>query len=202
LEQGNLDSIIVRLGEDARELGLDSVYVFQPGEQIIIPMPDSIAPTRIEADIECATPFCPVPHKRVTLEVRYNASVFLQNQGVLVVTNSQYNGGYPFVSYQWYRDGKLIPGATQPYWAPTTKDLGHAFSVMLTQEGADTELSSCDVIYRGVQGIDQLQAGGPLCIYTMLGVYIGQAADWEMVSRLPRGIYIINDGRNVYKITK
>lgn len=202
LEQGNLDSIIVRMGSTGQELGLDSVYIFQPGEQIILPLPNELSPLRMEADVEYATPFCPVPHKHVTLEVRYNTSVFIQNEGVLVVTNSQYNGGYTFVSYQWYRDGELIPGAIQPYWAPTAGDLGHAFSVVMQREGMDTELSSCEIIYNGAQGLDQLQSEGPLRVYTILGMYIGQVADWQMISRLQKGIYIISDGQHVYKITK
>jgi len=200
--QGNLDSIILRTGQAAQAMGLDSVYVFQPGEQIVLPLPEEMTPARIEADIEYATPFCPVPPKHVTLEVRYNTSVFLQNDGVLVVTNSQYNGGYTFLTYQWYRDGVLIPGATQPYYAPSSGDLGHVFTVVMTQEGMDAELSSCEIVYSGAQGWEQLHYDAPLRIYTMLGVYIGQAAGWEKVSQLPRGIYIISDGQFVYKITK
>jgi len=41
--------------------------VFQPGEQIVLPLPEEMTPARIEADIEYATPFCPVPPKHVTL---------------------------------------------------------------------------------------------------------------------------------------
>lgn len=200
--QGNLDSIILRLGTDAQRLGLDSIYVFHPGEQIVLPLPGDITPSRIEADMEYVTPFCPVPHKHITLEVRYNTSVFLQNDGVLVVTNSLYNGGYTFASYQWYRDGKLIPGATQPYWAPTADDLGHTFSVVMTREGQNIELSSCGVIYSGAQGLDQVQSTGPLRIYTVLGTYIGQASDWGKIINLPEGIYIISDGQNAFKYKK
>lgn len=201
--QGNLDSIVVRFDEAAQELGLDSVYTFMPGDEMSIPLPARFDPARVEADVEYVTPYCPVPHKHLTLEVRYNTAIFLQNEGVIVVMNSDYNGGYTFASYQWYRDGQPISGAVMPYLAPTGDDLGHVYTVMLTRDDYDTELTSCEIVYNGAQAItDVVNDNKPLRVYTVLGVYLTQVNDWNAIAQLPKGIYLISNGQYVYKITK
>jgi len=59
------------------------------------------------------------------------------NHDVLVVSNNHtcgtpyYNGGYIFTSYQWYKNGVLIPGATQQYYQDPNGVNG-IYSVRLT----------------------------------------------------------------------
>ena len=202
-QQGNLDSMIVRLNKDAMAYGFDSTYVFKPNDEFIIDIPSTAEPTRILADVELVTPFCPVPHKVVVMEIRYNTSVIHQNNGILALTNERYNGGYNFITYQWLRDGQPISGATSSYLAMTDNDLGHTYSVIITREGWDQQLATCDIVYTGLSALENITIGnGPIDIYNPLGSFIGHFDNWETVWNLPAGIYIINNGKNAYKIVR
>ena len=202
-QQGNLDSMIVRLSPNAVDLGLDSVYIFNLNDEIEFTLPSSVPATRIIADVELATPFCPVPHKTVVLELRYSSSVIHQNNGILALTNERYNGGYNFITYQWLRDGQPISGATSSYLAMTDNDLGHTYSVIITREGWDQQLATCDIVYTGLSALENITIGnGPIDIYNPLGSFIGHFDTWETVWNLPAGIYIINNGKNAYKIVR
>jgi len=72
---------------------------------------------------------------------------------VLVVSNSYdpqspyYNGGYNFTSYQWYKDGKLIPGATQQHYQDPSGVANGIYTVHLTGirviDGSKVEFTTC-----------------------------------------------------------
>lgn len=50
------------------------------------------------------------------LMVHYSASLIQQRwDDVLGILNANYNGGYDFVTFQWYRNGQIIAGATNAY---------------------------------------------------------------------------------------
>jgi len=76
------------------------------------------------------------------------------NAEVLVVSNnymnpeSQYfNGGYQFTSYQWYKNGVLIPGATKQYYQDP-EGVNGVYSIRLTgtkaSDGTTFEFYTCD----------------------------------------------------------
>ena len=201
LVQGNLDSVAIRFDRAAQALGLDSVYIYYPGDEIVIPWPTATAPCRVEAEVNYYTPFCPAPGKRMVLEIRYNTSVFTQNKGVLELMNQDHNGGYEFVSYQWYRDGEPIPDATYPYLAMADQDLGHTYSVLVTRSGDNIALQTCEVVYQGApQALDEVSSSlQQINVYTILGHYIGSIDKIDEVRNLPIGVYILNDGKHVYK---
>ena len=201
--QGNLDSVIVRLDKNAVSLGFDSVYIYHPGDEMEIVIPDSVPPTRIIADVELATPFCPVPHKKVVLEMRYKSSVIHQNNGIIALMNEHYNGGYQFTTYQWFRDGQPISGATSSFLAATDGDVGHTYSVVVTREGWNEPLATCEIVYTGLTAVNNVTIGqGPVRVYNILGVYLGQLNEWDEIWTLPAGIYVIIDGENEYKIVR
>ena len=201
--QGNLDSVIVRLDKNAVSLGFDSVYIYHPGDEMEIVIPDSVPPTRIIADVELATPFCPVPHKKVVLEMRYKSSVIHQNNGIIALMNEHYNGGYQFTTYQWFRDGQPISGATSSFLAATDGDVGHTYSVVVTREGWNEPLATCEIVYTGLTAVNNVTIGqGPVRVYNILGVYFGQLNEWDEIWTLPAGIYVIIDGENEYKIVR
>lgn len=63
---------------------------------------------------------------------------------VLFVMNKDYNGGYDFVAYQWYKNGEKIEGATQAYlFIQEGLQPGDVYSV-LCYDALGTEYMSCD----------------------------------------------------------
>ena len=45
-----------------------------------------------------------------------NAEVLAVSNNYMNPSNPYYNGGFEFIAYQWYKNGELIPGATQQYY--------------------------------------------------------------------------------------
>lgn len=84
----------------------------------------------------------------VSFDVLYPSSVFNQKwNNTLVLFNKQYNGGYDFKAYQWYKDGTPIPGATGSYYVEEPLDTASYYQVMLTRidttSGDVIELLTC-----------------------------------------------------------
>ena len=80
-----------------------------------------------------------------TLTYLYPTTIFEQRYNDLItVLTHDYNGGYDFVAFQWYKDGVLIPGATHSY---LNQSLGFEaeYSVLLTDTNG-LALMSCPII--------------------------------------------------------
>jgi hypothetical protein len=80
-----------------------------------------------------------------TLTYLYPTTIFEQRYNDLItVLTHDYNGGYDFVAFQWYKDGILIPGATHSY---LNQSLGFEaeYSVLLTDTNG-LALMSCPII--------------------------------------------------------
>ena len=80
-----------------------------------------------------------------TLTYLYPTTIFEQRYNDLItVLTHDYNGGYDFVAFQWYKDGVFIPGATHSY---LNQSLGFEaeYSVLLTDTNG-LALMSCPII--------------------------------------------------------
>ena len=80
-----------------------------------------------------------------TLTYLYPTTIFEQRYNDLItVLTHDYNGGYDFVAFQWYKDGVLIPDATHSY---LNQSLGFEaeYSVLLTDTNG-LALMSCPII--------------------------------------------------------
>ncbi len=88
--------------------------------------------------------------------VRYASSIFRQKwDDVLVVPNSDVNGGFEFTEYQWLKNGDTIPGATGAwYYAPDYDendgklDTQAEYSVILTRKDG-VRIESCGMNPQG-----------------------------------------------------
>lgn len=80
--------------------------------------------------------------------VYYPASLIQQRwDDVLGILKAEYNGGYDFVAFQWFRNGKAIEGAVEPYLYVAEKlKAGDAYSVAVTQPGEARSLNTCEYI--------------------------------------------------------
>lgn len=70
----------------------------------------------------------------ITIEIYYPSSVIEQRwDNVICVLTQNYNGGYDFVDYQWYKDGEPLAGETS-YYLNQSLEEGAEYSVLLTEE--------------------------------------------------------------------
>lgn len=65
--------------------------------------------------------------------------VELHFEDMLVFYSADYNGGLEVVSYQWYRNGELIPGATKSYYQEDGLDVNAEYTIRVTlADGSET----------------------------------------------------------------
>ena len=84
----------------------------------------------------------------VSFDVLYPSSVFNQKwDNTLVLYNKDYNGGYDFKLYQWYKNGQPIVGATNGFYVEEPLDPKAYYQVLLTRfdtvSGDKIELMTC-----------------------------------------------------------
>lgn len=98
----------------------------------------------------------------VDFSVYYPSSIFKYKfNNVLAVYTKDYNGGYEFVGYQWYRNGELIEGATSSVYhteAPFTE--GDEYFVVLTDKNGMV-LPSCSQTIEDVPNYNPEQQEAP-----------------------------------------
>ena len=79
------------------------------------------------------------------LVIYYSASLIQQRwDDVLGILREDYNGGYDFTSFQWYRNGSAIKDATDSYYfTPDKLQPGDEYVVELKQPGEERGLKTC-----------------------------------------------------------
>ena len=79
------------------------------------------------------------------MSIYYSNEVIAQRWGdVLAVKNADYNGGYEFSAFQWYRNGAPIDGATSSvYYLPDGLDVSDEYSVLLTRASDGVSIMTC-----------------------------------------------------------
>ena len=83
--------------------------------------------------------------ENISLTFLYPSSVLEQRwNDVVAVLAKDYNGGYDFVAFQWYKDGEMIVGETRSYYSEPF-EMGSEYSALLT-EADGTQLMTCPII--------------------------------------------------------
>ena len=80
-----------------------------------------------------------------TLELRYSTTVLTQRwNDLLSVRNADYNGGYDFVEYQWYKNGEPLQGETRSYYyAQGGLDMDAEYAAELLRVADGVRLMTC-----------------------------------------------------------
>ncbi len=114
-------------------------------DAFVIKMPENLIPNRYECIIKFGERSCGKEEESVFVDLRYSKEVLVQRWGdVLAVRNSDYNGGYDFVSYQWYKNGEIIEGATSSIlYEEGGLDLSAEYSVLLTRVSDNISAMTC-----------------------------------------------------------
>lgn len=202
VEQGRLDSLTILFDSASISAGFEPLYSFRNGDEIYIAVPDALSPNRYWAKLSYQTPLCVAAERPICIELGYSASVIWQKSDLLAITNEDYNGGYEFLTYQWYRDGEPVEGATGPNLSVTDADRGHEFYVVVQRQDDGVKLGTCSVVYMGTTGIDNINLSTlkyPISVYTLMGIRMTQINNISEMNMLPQGMYILTDGETTIK---
>lgn len=109
--------------------------VYNIQEPLIIPA-NQLQPGEYRMSIRSYFSDCNELCDTLEFSVRLSSSVVeARFEDLLVLLNENYNGGYKYATYEWYRNGELIKDATQSYYLlPDTaaKDDVYTLRVVLT----------------------------------------------------------------------
>ena len=145
-----VDSIHVRMGDEAVANGFLPSYDFAVNESLDISWPDTIKPNVYQGVVEFSSPWCTTYTYPFKIELDYPSSVLDQKNGLVAVLNSATNGGYEFLSYQWYRNDERMDGETASYVRVSDEDdMGAEFYVVVLRNGDNVVLRSCPIKYVG-----------------------------------------------------
>lgn len=204
VQAGRLEDITISFDARSQEAGFEPSYTFARGEDILIPLPDDRLPDRYSATIHYGSPTCHVADKTIAVELNYSAGIIKQKGNLLSLMNADYNGGYEFVTYQWYRDGEPIPGATSPNLAVGESDKGHEFYIVITRKNDGLRLATCSLVFGATPleeiGLDMLSA--PFDVYSITGVKLVSLDAMEQIYSLPQGAYVLTDGTRAAKVVR
>ncbi|MDE5610098.1 MAG: T9SS type A sorting domain-containing protein [Bacteroidales bacterium] len=94
---------------------------------------------------------CYVAEDALSFEIPYPSNIIVQKwSDVLAVLSAEYNGGYEFSGYQWFRNGEPIEGETRPYYyAKPYLRSGDTYAVLLERASDGLKLPSCGVKRKG-----------------------------------------------------
>ena len=155
---GSMDSIKVYFSEEDQQRGFLPCYGFANGEEVIIPLPEGARPDLYNVQIEFGGERCQMDIQSMQVMLTYPTSVVMQNGGFIAVQNEDYNGGYMFVRFEWYKDGERID--TDASYIPTSPaDEGATYVLNLVREGEKYAVETCPIVYNPrAQGLGNLQA--------------------------------------------
>ena len=113
-------------------------------------LPAETAPGYYPLSIRCYNEALGDCEMTAELELRYRATLIQQRwNDVLGILNEDYNGGYVFTAYQWYKADTPVADAVYPYYYEEGGlDGDAAYSVSLLREGDTRPIRTCD--YRPV----------------------------------------------------
>ena len=115
---------------------------------------DELRPGHIEGKVAVLSPWCDERIFPVSFDVNFASTIVAAKwDNVLAILNEQYNGGYRFRSYQWYKNGQPIDGAVLSWYHDTNLDRTATYEVRLVLEDG-TPLWICPF------GFDERKADG------------------------------------------
>lgn len=94
----------------------DTVIYDSSVSSIAIPYSENILPGRYTATFRFHQFCCGIYTEERSFDIRYRASIVEQKwNDVLTLLSPSYNGGYEFLSFQWYKNDQPLMGETHSY---------------------------------------------------------------------------------------
>lgn len=147
LLNGQYDSYRVIFDDKAHAAGfVDQNYEATPFTPVTISLPKEVNADVYNGNIIFEKRLCEPQTFPFSFKVLYPASIMAQKwDDVVAVKNTQYNGGYEFVGFQWYKNGQLLNGETSSrVYMPNNMEEGAEYVVELTRADG-VVLESCPI---------------------------------------------------------
>lgn len=119
-----------------------------PDNTIEVPVPAGVKPGYYPLTLTFASEVNGTCAAIGELVIHHSASLIQQRwDDVLGIQNAEYNGGYDFRYFRWYRNGEPIDGATEPYYYIESKlQPGDTYSVELKENADERGLTTCGYV--------------------------------------------------------
>lgn len=150
LNQGVESLYAIEFGQKALSAGFENTEEMLGGGEILINIPDGCRPDVYDADIIIRDDICGDTSCHIIFSILYPSDIMVQKwNDAIALKNQEYNGGYAFSAFQWYRNSSPIPGENSPVLYLGN---GHVFSdsdtysVELTRTDDGVTQSSCELI--------------------------------------------------------
>ena len=144
--RGQIEFCSVVFDQKAQNAGFtDIIKQMATGLYIDVPLPSNVRPDYYTALVLLDNGLIRKSFS-ISFVVNYSSAIILQKwNDVLALYNSDYNGGYEFKSYQWYKDGISIDGETKSYFylSKSNFDAFSEYSVKLTRVSDAVVLFTC-----------------------------------------------------------
>ena len=127
----------------------------------------------------------------VELDVLYAVATLEQKfDNLITIKNKDYNGGFEFESYQWYKNGEPIPGETGTYYFTEENQLSSSdkYTVGLVRKGETEEILCCDLIPSFGVNVSNIMEHNILVVPTIVncGDNVTVVADFDLAEKLVR----------------
>ena len=116
--KSSYDSLAVRFFSSKPQKAFYNQMIYDTAQTTIVyPYDETILPNHYRVQLEFYQhASCGNQIFDLEFDVQYRSSIIEQKwNDVLALLNSKYNGGYTFTTYQWYKNGRPIEGATKSY---------------------------------------------------------------------------------------
>lgn len=137
---GVYDSLIIKFNTPE----LRDTVIYEQVSSVEIPYNANILPGHYKASLYFHQFCCGVYAQAREFDIRYRSSIVEQKwNDVLTLLSPKYNGGYEFVSFQWYKNDQPLPGENHSYlYQPL--DNNAEYYVELTRRDGVT-MKSCPI---------------------------------------------------------
>ncbi|MBO8439683.1 MAG: hypothetical protein IAC51_03435 [bacterium] len=227
---GKVSHYNLRWGEKATAAGFAEVdSVTAENGYLKVMLPDSVRPDRYEAEVEVVDRTCGGKSVTLPFEVLYPSSVIRQKwNNVMALTNAEYNGGYEFTDFQWYRNGEAVNGENGSYLylgEGEAFEAGDVYSAEVTRSDDGVRLMTCGIVAEartdtfpypqstaaGVMSrvrVENVRGEVTVRLWDVSGVYCGEQlveeGDPYFTTPARQGVYVLRIGEGetarVYKI--
>ena len=227
--EGAYSSYNLRFDADAKAAGFVDVDSMPNNGLIEIDVPENVKPNSYKVRVDFVDPTCGEHPEVLEFDILYSSAIMAQKfNDVIALLNSKYNGGYDFVSYQWYKNGQPILDATHSYLyigPEETLNINDSYSVSVVRAGETKAIMSCELIPTThqdqhpyiKQNIAGVRQNLPIPPSSENGEAIWWSVSGQMIERAPinaydeyiitpyqQGVYILelrySDSRELYKV--
>ena len=141
---GLVDFLKFTFSSEAKAMGMSDVTMPMPSNARVHFNYGTVRAGKYKATITGIFRNMEVFAEEITLSFRYQSSVLEQRwNDVIAVLTHNYNGGFDFTAFQWYKNGQALSGETNSYLHQPL-DFSAEYSVLLTDQNG-MQLMSCPI---------------------------------------------------------